>query len=167
MITDQIDDIETYDNLPSDELVVQDVHPDVHKESDQQSLSELVSIFTARRDHLAKVCKEQAVDLESRYCAAVLHTWQGDWCARYKARWPDKSWEGVLAMADVLEKRGLGMLWCKVCCVTLATSVISPQVPKAASESWTSIFVRQWFGKKSRLLMWKQQVKLDTRTDQA
>ena len=63
---------------------------------------------------------------------------------RYKARWPDKTWDLALAKADVLEKRDRGMLWCKV--------------PKAASESWTGLFIKQWYGRKAKQLMWRQQV---------
>ena len=44
----------------------------------------------------------------------------------------------------MLEKADQGFLWCKV--------------PKAASESWTSLFIQRWFRPKARLLMWKQQV---------
>ena len=44
----------------------------------------------------------------------------------------------------MLEKRDRGMLWCKV--------------PKAASESWTGLFIKQWYGRKAKQLMWRQQV---------
>ena len=88
----------------------------------------LAEEFRGRRELVARVCREEA----------------GDLAARYSARWPGLSWEQALAKADVLEKRDRGMLWCKV--------------PKAGSESWTSLFIKQWFPRKARQLMWRQQV---------
>jgi hypothetical protein len=96
----------------------------------QPELHELEERYRARRELTAAACLEHRPELE----------------ARYRALWPELGWEQVLARADVLEKRDRGMLWCKV--------------PKAASESWTRLFVQQWYGRKSRQLMWRQQVLL-------
>ena len=62
-------------------------------------------------------------------------------------------------MADVLEKRDRGFLWCKVGHKAGMVALVC-QVPKAASESWTSLFIQQWYGRKRNQLMWKQQVQL-------
>ena len=107
----------------------------------QPELSELAATYKARRELVARVCQEQSEDLEARFS---LNQWTDFQCPRYKARWPDKTWDLALAKADVLEKRDRGMLWCKV--------------PKAASESWTGLFIKQWYGRKSKQLMWRQQV---------
>ena len=68
----------------------------------------------------------------------------------YRSAWKKMprniSWSKMISKADVLEKYDQGFLWCKV--------------PKAASESWTSIFIKQWFKSKRKQLMWQQQVYL-------
>ena len=109
----------------------------------QPELSELAERYKARRELVARVCQEQAEDLEARLVFYLCKE-GGTIFLRYKARWPDKSWDLALAKADVLEKRDRGMLWCKV--------------PKAASESWTGLFIKQWYSRKAKQLMWRQQV---------
>ena len=101
--------------------------------SEAIELTNLTDIYEQRRQHVGKVCKDYRVELEERY----------------SKRWPDRSWETFLGMSDILEKTDQGFLWCKV--------------PKAASESWTSLFIKRWFRGKSNLLMWKQQVYLHSR----
>ena len=107
----------------------------------QPELSELAARYKARRELVGRVCEEQSEDLEARFSLDQETDFQ---CPRYKARWPNKTWDLALAKADVLEKRDRGMLWCKV--------------PKAASESWTGLFIKQWYGRKAKQLMWRQQV---------
>ena len=58
------------------------------------------------------------------------------------------TWERLISRADILERPEQGFLWCKV--------------PKAASESWTSLFINKWFWARRGLVMWQQQVYLNT-----
>ena len=109
----------------------------------QPELSELAARYKARRELVARVCQQQSEDLEARFSSPNQDT-DFQCSPRYKARWPNKTWDLALAKADVLEKRDRGMLWCKV--------------PKAASESWTGLFIKQWYGRKAKQLMWRQQV---------
>lgn len=57
------------------------------------------------------------------------------------------TWERWISRADILERAEQGFLWCKV--------------PKAASESWTSLFINKWFWTRRKLVMWQQQVYLN------
>ena len=49
---------------------------------------------------------------------------------RYEQFWPSENFQNVLGHADVFVNRQAGFLWCRV--------------PKAASVSWTTIFVNKW-----------------------
>ena len=58
------------------------------------------------------------------------------------------TWERLISRADILERPEQGFLWCKV--------------PKAASESWTSVFINKWFWSRRKMVMWQQQVYLNS-----
>ena len=126
-------------------------------EREQPALSELLDGYDERRELVGRVCHEQREDLEARWEDGGGEVAPIKLYRRYKARWPDRAWEGVLASADVLEKRDRGFLWCKVG-HKAGIVVLVCQVPKAASESWTSLFIQQWYSRKKNQLMWKQQV---------
>jgi len=96
-------------------------------------MDKLIEIYNERREYVGQMCREHQSEIEERY----------------SERWPDRNWDTFVAKADVLEKSDQGFLWCKV--------------PKAASESWTSLFIERWFRTKKSLLMWKQQVYLHSR----
>ena len=69
----------------------------------QPELHELEARYRARRELAAAACLQHRPELEGRY----------------RALWPDHSWEQALAQADVLEKTDRGLLWCKVHCTAL------------------------------------------------
>jgi len=106
---------------------------DEHGQSERIELTELTKMYEQRRLHVGQMCRDYKSEIEERYAA----------------RWPDKKWDTFVGKADILEKTDQGFLWCKV--------------PKAASESWTTLFINRWFRSKSNLLMWKQQVYLHSR----
>ena len=89
----------------------------VQKDSDLvvvQEMDKLIEIYNERREYVGQMCREHQSEIEERY----------------SERWPDRNWDTFVAKADVLEKSDQGFLWCKV--------------PKAASESWTSLFIERW-----------------------
>ena len=49
---------------------------------------------------------------------------------RYSEVWPDTAYEDLVLKAGILVNRGAQFLWCRV--------------PKAASESLTEIFLKEW-----------------------
>ena len=102
-------------------------------EGNKLELTDITEIYEERRKYVGEMCRKHREGIEERY----------------RSRWPDRTWETFLGKADILEKTDQGFLWCKV--------------PKAASESWTSLFIKRWFRSKSNLLMWKQQVYLHSR----
>ena len=77
-------------------------------------LSDLIKVYEERRLHVGQMCREYKEEIKLRYAE----------------RWPDRKWETFVGKADVLEKKDQGFLWCKV--------------PKAASESWTTLFIKRW-----------------------
>ena len=52
--------------------------------------------------------------------------------SRYKKLWPHENYNSVTGKADVFYNNDIGFLWCRV--------------PKAASESWTGVFIDKWSG---------------------
>merc|ERR1712130_359326 len=93
---------------------------------------ETLETYEGRRTHLQKMCQLHHEKLEEDY-------------ALYQ---PEESFQSIITKVDLLySKNNIPFLWCRV--------------PKAASQSWTDLFVDQWYkenasdlylGKKQRLL---------------
>ena len=81
---------------------------------DSKDNTEELEEYEKRGEHVTAACKE----------------YQSEISARYKDVWPKESYLTVLDKADVFINRNAGFLWCRV--------------PKAASESITSVFINQW-----------------------
>ena len=71
-------------------------------------------VFNDRAEHVIATCTEYSSEISERY----------------REVWPKESYQTVLRRADVFINKNVGFLWCRV--------------PKAASESWTSVFIKKW-----------------------
>ena len=76
--------------------------------------------------------KEELEEYEKRgeHVTAACKEYHSEISARYKDVWPKESYLTVLEKADVFINRNAAFLWCRV--------------PKAASESITSVFINKW-----------------------
>ena len=72
-----------------------------------------------------EVCNERAAHVR-----ATCREYHSEISDRYKKVWPNENYQTVLGRADVFINKHVGFLWCRV--------------PKAASESWSSIFIKKW-----------------------
>ena len=90
----------------------------IHKTSEESFADKVTKessvVLKARQDRVKKMCKKHHIEIVQRY----------------KQIWPSKTYENVLGHADIFENRYAGFIWCRV--------------PKAASVSWTAIFVKKW-----------------------
>jgi len=90
--------------------------------------TEELAEYEQRGEHVTAACKEYHSEL----------------AARYKAVWPKESYITVVDKADVfIKKENAGFLWCRV--------------PKAASSSFTSVLINEWFPWEKHLTMGDQQ----------
>ena len=76
---------------------------------------ELSTVYSDRAEHVKETC--------DKYKPAIT--------ARYHNFRPKESYISVLGRAEVLINKKSGFLWCRV--------------PKAASESWSGVFVKKWY----------------------
>ena len=74
------------------------------------------AVFNERAQHTSDICRDYKQEISERY----------------KEIWPDKNYETVMTKATLFINRAAGFLWCRV--------------PKAGSESLTSLFIHKWYG---------------------
>ena len=85
------------------------------KENSKIEKEKLPQVYGDRRDHIAEMCRKHKADISRRY----------------KKFWPRENYNSVMGKADVFYNRKIKFLWCRV--------------PKAASESWSGVFINKWY----------------------
>ena len=71
-------------------------------------------VYNDRAEHVSTTCREYQKEISDRY----------------EQVWPEENYQTVLRKASVFINRNADFLWCRV--------------PKAASESLTTVFVNKW-----------------------
>ena len=71
------------------------------------------AVFRERGDHVGEMCRKHEAEIAERY----------------KKFWPHENYSTVMGKADIFYNKKAGFLWCRV--------------PKAASESWSGVFINK------------------------
>ena len=83
---------------------------------DENPDEKLPEVYEKRGKYVSDMCAKHRAEISSRY----------------KKLWPQENYSSVKGKADVFYNSDIGFLWCRV--------------PKAASESWTGVFIDKWSG---------------------
>ena len=83
---------------------------------DEKTPDEVVpAVYRERGDHVGDLCRKHKAEI----------------ARRYKKFWPRENYSTVMGKADIFYNKKAGFLWCRV--------------PKAASESWSGVFINKWY----------------------
>ena len=83
---------------------------------DEKASDEVVpAVYRERGDHVGDMCRKHKAEIAERY----------------KKFWPRENYSTVMGKADIFYNQKAGFLWCRV--------------PKAASESWSGVFINKWY----------------------